>query len=100
MKKVIFAFAIVLAGVFTSCGDTNVTNKKAQPIVVLFLLIVYTPYLPSTTAIATLTAVHTALFENQRITAVRARLTLYYSTILDILLERTLNTYLPRVDCF
>ena len=41
---------------------------------------------------------HTTLFEDQGVAAVRTTLSLYHSTILDILLERTLHTHFPRVD--
>jgi hypothetical protein len=54
--------------------------------------------LSATTAIATLAAVHTTLFEDEHVATVRARLALNYSTILDIFLERTLYTDLPRID--
>ena len=35
MKKVNFAFAIVLAGVFTSCGDTNYCYELTTKVTIL-----------------------------------------------------------------
>ena len=54
--------------------------------------------LSTTTAVATLAAVHTALFKDEFIATVRTRLTLHHSAVLDVFLERTLNANFPRVD--